>query len=430
MTTLEDLDVLIVEDSPTQAMMLKESLEENKLHVSVARDGMEGLESIKRHRPQLIISDIEMPKMNGFDLCKQVKSTEILKDIPFILLTNLTETTDVIRGIECGADSFLTKPCPVSLLLSNISDLLENKKLRSEGKGSWTTTDFSFEGQLHQLQINHAQVTNLLLSTYANAIQKNRELEQSYRKLNLIHQELEKKNAELQRVNEEKNQFLGMAAHDLRNPLTVIQGYSTLLLEKLTPVIDQRTQSMLDRIIHSSTFMLGLINNLLNIAVIESGQITLNVHPVDFKKLVQDNVTVSQELAAKKQIKLLFKCSDPIPQVVCDSERIEEVLNNLIINAIKFSNPGTIIEVSLQPGHDDVTIVVKDQGMGIPKELKERLFQPFMKGLKGTGNEAGTGLGLAIVNKIVMKHGGKIWVESEVGKGTTFFVSLPYKPIL
>lgn len=423
---LTDLKVLIVEDSPTQALLLEEALNGLKMVVTVARDGVEGLAAIQKQIPQVIISDIEMPNMNGYELCKQVKANATFSEVPFILLTSLSDAMDVIRGIQCGADSFMTKPFDIHFLMANISDLLGSRKTARTGPPVIQELDISFGGERHHLRVNQEQVTNLLLSTYSNAIQKNRELEQAYRKLNEVNQEIERKNEELKQLDMQKNQFLGMAAHDLRNPLNVMQGYSSLLLEKLAAVEDQSILSMLNRIQKSSAFMLQLINDLLDISSIESGKVTLNLSQVDLVALVKEIVTLESSLSEKKQIQLVFKCDQQIPQVKCDSDKIEQVITNLITNAIKYSNPQTTIEVSLTLSANEVIVAVKDQGLGIPANEKEKLFQPFTKtSVKSTAGEASTGLGLVIVKKIVTEHQGRIWVESEVGKGSTFFVALP-----
>lgn len=423
----KDLKALILEDSPTQSLMLKESLELHGITVEAAADGKEGLESLNKSVPDIIISDIVMPKMDGFEFCKYAKTDPKLKDVPIILLTNLADSMDVIKGIECGADSFLTKPCPITLLLSNISDLIANKKTHPVNQET-QVLEFSFQGKKHELEVDQSQLTDLLLSTYSNAVHKNQELGEAYRKLNLIHQEIERKNLELQRLNDMKNQFLGMAAHDLRNPLSVIQGYSSLLIDKFKSTEDPMTFKMLDRIQTSSAFMLGLINDLLNISVIESGKLTLNFQDIDIVKLVKDNIDLEVGLALKRHIQINVKSDENVSLVCCDPNKVKQIMNNLLTNAIKYSQENTTIEISIQALPQEVIIAVKDQGMGIPKEELDTIFQAFVKGRQKTAHgEISTGLGLAIVKKIVSEHSGRIWVTSEVGQGSTFFVALPYK---
>ncbi len=261
--TLVEVNVLVVEDSPTQALQLKNALETNKLHVTIAKDGVDGLEALHAHIPQVIISDIIMPRMDGYEFCRHVKSDERFKDIPVILLTTLSDSMDVIHGIQCGAASFMTKPFDIVLLLSTIADALNNKKMNNfQHSENGEPIEVSFGGKKYTFTVNQAQITELLLSTYSNAIQKNFELEQAYRKLNLIYQEIEKKNIELVKINQEINQLLDMAAHDLRNPLGVISGYSDLLIEKNSTKLSVDALKVLEHIKQSSSFMLQHINDL------------------------------------------------------------------------------------------------------------------------------------------------------------------------
>lgn len=422
---LIDLNVLIVEDSVTQIMLLKESLESNKLKTVLAKDGVEALEQLKIQLPDVIISDIEMPRMNGYELCQKVKSMPEYKQIPFILLTSLTNPLDVIKSVECGADSFLTKPCDINFLLATILEVIENKKLRKELPEEKQNA-FIFNGQRHTLQVNPIQVTDLLLSTYLNALQKNSELESAYKKLNSIYEEIKKKNEELKQLNEVKNQFLGMAAHDLRNPLGVIKGFCSILYSKLYGEIDEKSIKMIENIEHSSTFMLQLINELLDISVIESGTVSLRISEVNLDDVIKECLYLFKELAEKKKITLVYHSDNLCPIIQCDQNKIFQVLSNLITNAIKFSNAGSNVEIFLDSKEQEVILSVKDHGIGIPENAQAGLFQPFTKAsVSGTAGEKCTGLGLAIAHKIVQEHKGKIWFESKQGKGTTFHVSLP-----
>lgn len=424
-TNIENLNVLYVEDSPTQAIMLKEILEKNRLHVKLAKDGVEGLQLLSEGIPNIIISDIEMPRMNGYDFCKHVKTDTLYKEIPVILLTNLTDVLDVVKGIECGADSFLTKPCETTLLLTTIKNAIQNKDVQnniSNGK-----LEFYFDGRNHALEVDQVQITKLLLSTYSNAIQKNLELEEAYRKLNKIHEELEKTNRTLKLLNEQKNQFLGMAAHDLRNPLTVISGFSSYLLNVRKENFDEtKLPQMIGHIHNSSNFMLRLIDDLLDYSVIESGTLSLNLADTDLTDLIQKNMIFFESLAQKKNIKVVFNPVS-VPKVSCDANKVLQVINNLFTNANKFSHPQGTITITLTPLETEVVISVEDSGIGMSEEALKNLFQPFNKSKTlGTAGEKGSGLGLAIVHKIINEHHGKIWVDSELNKGTTFFVSLPY----
>jgi signal transduction histidine kinase len=241
-----------------------------------------------------------------------------------------------------------------------------------------------------------------------------------------LQRELAKKNAELERLNRLKDQFLGMAAHDLRTPLGIIMGYSEFVIDEASEMLDEDHIEFLHIIRSSSNFMLQLVNDLLDISTIESGQLDIQLCPTDLGALVKHSVALNSVIAQSKQIELSFKQEDLLPSVRIDAARIDQVLNNLISNAIKYSFPESRVQVRLSRGDSSALIAVQDQGQGIPQQELDKLFQWFGKTrVKGTAGEKSTGLGLAISQRIVLSHGGKIWVESQVGRGSTFYVSLP-----
>lgn len=418
--------ILIVEDSNTQALLLKNNLEKNGIASQIAKDGVEGLEQLANWIPHLIICDIEMPRMNGYEFCKNVKTNPKFKDLPIILLTNLKDAIDVIKGMECGADGFLTKPCEIQLLITTIQNTI--KSITLQNKYPKEKLEFFFSGKTHVLEVNPVQITELLLSTYSSAIQKNLELEEAYHKLNRLYADLEVNNQKLRELNQQKNQLLGMAAHDLKNPLAVISGFSNFLLNQSNDKMNsEKTHQMFERINDSSSFMLKVIDDMLDFSSIESGTLSLHLETVNIEEVIKKDLIFFESLAQKKDIQIVFNCNGPIPKVSCDVNKIGQVLNNLVSNAIKFSYQKGIVEVNITPAEYDVVISIKDSGVGMSSEVIEGLFQPFTKiHSKGTSGEKGFGLGLAIVNKIVIAHHGKIWVESTLGTGATFSISIPY----
>jgi len=239
--------------------------------------------------------------------------------------------------------------------------------------------------------------------------------------------EIARKNAELTELNDVKNQLLGMAAHDLRNPLSVIRTSSSFLLEDEARLLPpEKVTAFMRRIKENSEFMLKLIDDLLDMAKIESGRLDLNLVRQDLYAVIEENVSFNRTLADKKDIRLDFVPGRGLPLLRFDRGKVEQVLNNLISNALKFSSPGTAVTVQAARANGTVVVSVKDQGPGIPAEELDRLFKPFSKtSVRSTAGEKGTGLGLAISHRIVEGHGGRIWAESEVGKGTTFKFSLP-----
>ena len=240
-----------------------------------------------------------------------------------------------------------------------------------------------------------------------------------------MQRELNRKNAELHRLNEQKNELLGMAAHDLRNPLHAILSYSDFLIEDLSDTLSDEHLEFVSIIQSSSEFMAGLVNDLLDVAKIESGKLQLSQAPTDLRDLVERVVGVMRPLAGNKGIALKTSVQQ-LPTMRLDRGKIEQVLNDLLSNAIKYSPPDTTVDVRLRQEGSRAVLDVEDRGQGIPEEEQDALFQPFKTtSVRGTAGERSTGLGLVITKRIVEGHGGRIEVDSEVGVGSTFTVSLP-----
>jgi signal transduction histidine kinase len=293
------------------------------------------------------------------------------------------------------------------------------------------------KGAVFGWELNNNEQMNALravLKTLAGQIQTQKErdaglydeLSRLNNEMANLQREVAKKNAELERLNALKDQFLGMAAHDLRTPLSIIMGYSDFLLDDLSDLLDPEHERFLSIIRSSSEFMLHLVDDLLDVVTIESGKLELDRQPTDLAALVERNVALNRLLAAKKQIELHLHCDAELPLLMIDGPKFEQVLNNLLSNAIKYSYPGSAVGILVSRQADHVLVSVADHGQGIPQDELDKLFRWFGRTrVKGTVGEQSTGLGLAIAHRIVLEHGGRIWVESQAGHGSTFRVSLP-----
>lgn len=284
--------------------------------------------------------------------------------------------------------------------------------------------------------INNEQTNALRTATKELATQKSAarpaadpvydELTQVNNELANLHRELAKANAELTVLNEKKNQLLGMAAHDLRTPIGVIQTYSEFIETEARDVLDAEQLSFVHTIRETSRFMLDLLNDVLDVATIESGHLTLDIQPDDLAPLIKSNVARNALLAEKKGITVDLQPPPDELLVAMDSTKVEQVLNNLIGNAIKFSQPGSRIEILVRDGAEEVTVAVADHGLGIASEDRDKLFKLFGKiRAKGTSGEKNTGLGLAIVRRIIDAHGGAVSFIDTPGGGATFEFTLP-----
>ncbi len=241
-----------------------------------------------------------------------------------------------------------------------------------------------------------------------------------------VQRELAKKNAALDRLNQLKNQFLGMAAHDLRHPIGVVRMYSEFVLDEAGKTLGAEHREFLEIIRTAGETMNQMLDDFLDIAAIEAGKLEMNFAVVDVAALIHRNIRFNRPLAAREQIRLDLTCPESGLTGRVDANRLDQVLNNLINNAIKYSSANTRIDVAVEPAGAGVKIAVKDEGIGIAKEHLAKLFQPFERLERPrTTAEKSSGLGLAIVANIVAGHGGDITVESEPERGSCFRVYLP-----
>ncbi len=245
--------------------------------------------------------------------------------------------------------------------------------------------------------------------------------------LEIKERELRERIAELQGLNRIKDEFVGMAAHDLRSPLAVVEMYASFVLEDPKSCLTAKEREFLLVIKKQGRFMLDLINDLLDVTRIESGHLDLRLQARDWVEFVRRNADLNGALAARRGVAIEVDVAGPEPWVIpFDPNRMEQVLNNLLGNAVKFSPAGSRIVVGVRPDGEFVRVSVVDRGPGIPTEELPALFKPFYRGSTPLPpGERGTGLGLPIARRIVEAHGGKIGVESQPGHGSTFWFTLP-----
>ncbi|MEI6208180.1 MAG: HAMP domain-containing sensor histidine kinase [Desulfuromonadales bacterium] len=336
------------------------------------------------------------------------------------------------KGFACDWELVAAlKTCLVTL---HCAAALQEEKLLIVGAGSRDSAILVIE---EMLRISNGQTGNVrilvkeLQKEYSQLKDRDNsiydELTHLNNRLSAMQRELMKKNRELEQLNQQKNYFVGMAAHDLRSPLGTIVSYSEYLLDQEREHTPDDDRELVGVIMKSSEFMLGLINELLDISKIESGNLHLNLCPWNLSELISQNIEINRVLAQKKGIRIQVVHTGQLPDtVVWDRPKIEQVLNNLLGNAIKFSRPDSSVTVRLSADDTNLVIKVEDCGAGLPAEIIDQLFIPFSRASRlGTGGEKGTGLGLAIARRIVDGHGGEIRAESIPEGGTRFVVTLP-----
>lgn len=250
-------------------------------------------------------------------------------------------------------------------------------------------------------------------------------IERDLTEIKKAEEEIRKKNTQLAELNETKNKFLGIASHDLRNPLYTIRSFSQIIQDGMVGEVNPEQKEMLGKIYHASTFMKALLENLLDISKIESGKIELKKQTLDLNLTVRQQVELNQLLAKKKNITLHVSLSD-LPLLSFDEGAIIQVIGNFIGNAIKFSPPNTAIFIATETTENSIRFSVRDEGPGLSEDDQALLFKEFQTlSAKPTGGEKSTGLGLAIVKKLINLHKGEVGVETKLGRGSTFFFSLP-----
>lgn len=371
-TNEKKTNILIVDDSLTIRKVLEKNIQKiPNINVVTAVNGKDAIYKMQDFKPDLILSDLIMPVIDGYQFCKIVKNSPKYKDIYFIIITSKNELDDKLMGFETGADEYITKPFEIHELIARVKAGIRLKHLLDS---------------------------------------------------------LKEKNIQLQKLTDLKNEFLGTAAHDLRNPISVISLTAESIMEfGFENLSEPEIQDFMKGIYSECQHMLNLINDLLDISRIESGKIELKPKKINLNDFIEKTANTCSIIANNKNIEIVNELSKKISFVIIDPDRVSQVINNLLSNAIKFTKSGGKIYVrTILKDKDNVIIEVEDTGQGIPKNELDLLFQPFQQtSTTSTEGEHGTGLGLAIVKRIIALHNGSITVESEVNKGTKFIITLP-----
>jgi signal transduction histidine kinase len=442
-------EILIVEDSLTQAEQLRSLLEKNNFKVTHASNGKHALTILEKLIPDLVISDIIMPEMDGYQLCIGIKENIKLKHIPVILLTYLTDPEDVLNGLTCGADNFFTKPYQEEYLLAQIRQILLQPKLNA-GENIRIMVEIYFAGKRRLITANQMQMLTLLLSTYEAAVIQNRELlkvQEELKNLNdNLEDKVEKRTAELKddiaarmlveheliRAKEKaeesdklKSAFLSNMSHEIRTPLNGILGFTGLLNDK--SLSDSERDEFIKIVDRCSQELLHTVSNILDISKIEAGQDKLNVESINIIEFIENILWLFQPIAAGRKLSISLKNYLPvnITRIITDPDKLRRALNNLIDNAIKFTETGGV-EIVLSGNKDHLFFEIRDTGIGIDPQFHKIIFDRFRQvEMSDTRTYGGNGLGLSIAKSLAEIMGGTIAIDSFLGIGSAFTLSTP-----
>ncbi|MEI7725475.1 MAG: ATP-binding protein [Bacteroidota bacterium] len=404
--------IMAVEDSMVQAKKLKNFLDCNDLKNEFFTNANDAYAAAISNAPALVISDIVMPGMDGYEFCSILKAHPTLKEVPVILLTSLRDPLDIIKGLQAGADNFITKPYEEKYLLSRIHYLLTNRELRGDNSSDMVI-EIMFRGDKYQINSEKKQILDLLLSVYEAAIERNDQLISTQA-------ELQAANENLQAANRDLDAFSSTVSHDLRSPLNIVAGYTQLLQDDYSENLDDEAKAYLERILKSAFSMSKLIDDLLQFS--RSQRTEINAETVDLSAMANEiSSDINEREVARHTVfniqKGLFTQADP--------NLMQVALNNLLGNAWKYSgkveNP--VVTFGTKNSGRETIFYIRDNGAGFDMTKADKLFNPFQR-LHTNKEFAGTGVGLATVRRIIERHGGRIWAESEPGQGATFYFTL------
>lgn len=364
-----EFKLLVVDDVQTNVLLLKALLGKEGYGILVANNGQEALEVIRNENPDLILLDVMMPGMDGFEVAERLKSEEFRCEIPIIFMTALDDTQSIVNGFKLGVGDFISKPFRKEELMVRIK---------------------------HQLSLVAARRI------------------------------IEEKNEELRKTIAGRDKMYSVIAHDLRSPMASMKMLlNTIMMSVEKDKIDPDIFDMLEMSNKTSEEVFSLLDNLLKWTKSQLGKLTVIPQKLDISGLADGVVEVMNSVAEVKHIKLIRTDHESF-FVYVDIEMIKSILRNLISNAVKFSNPDSEIKVGIKSEDGKVIVSVTDSGKGIKKEDQHKLLKDSTHFTTyGTNSEEGSGLGLLLCRDFARKNGGELWFESEENLGSVFSFSLP-----
>ncbi|CCZ81433.1 hybrid sensor histidine kinase/response regulator [Odoribacter laneus] len=361
--------ILIVDDVSSNVLLMKALLGKEKYNLLSAMSGIEALDCIARERPDLVLLDVMMPGMDGFEVAQRLREDEKYKDIPIIFLTALDDSQSVVKGFKIGGNDFISKPFKKEELMIRIS---------------------------HQLSL-----------VAANRI-------------------ILRQTEELKKTIDGRDKLYSVIAHDLRSPMASMKMLlNTLMMSVTRENVSPDIFDMLEMANKTSEEVFALLDNLLKWTKSQLGKLTVIPQIVDIAELTNGMIEVISSVAAVKQIEIKMDTEDKF-YVNVDIEMIKSVVRNLLSNAIKFSNPHSEVHVNVREEGNEIIVTVSDHGLGIKKEDQPKLLNEVTHFTTfGTNSEEGSGLGLLLCRDFVLHNKGRLWFESEENVGSKFSFSLP-----
>jgi signal transduction histidine kinase len=404
----ERVNILLVDDRPENLLALEAILEPLGQDLIRANSGPEALKRVLEIDLSVILLDVQMPGMNGFEVAEIIKSRERSRTIPIIFLSAISkEDAYVFKGYSMGAVDYVFKPFNPDVLRSKVAvfvDLfLKQREIQRQG-------DLLRESQKRELELEHR---TSLLETEAR----------SAAKLSQMNDELHRRQIALEQAMGARNRFYASMSHELRTPINAVIGYSTLMLDNIYGPLNAKQKEGLQRTLKAARHLLELVNDVLDLSKIEAGKIELSLQPVMFPSLIEDLFVTVRPLADEYGSSLSLEMEGEAFNIVSDPRRVRQILLNLLSNAIKFGEGKPIRVVCKQNEAKGVEIDVVDEGVGIAKDDMTRIFEEFVQ--VSESKQPGTGLGLPISRRLAQLLDGSLSVHSDPGHGSAFRLTLP-----
>ncbi|MEG4576284.1 ATP-binding protein [Microcoleus sp. N3A4] len=418
-------NILVVDDTPENLRLLSTMLTHRGYAPRCVINGKMALRACNSNPPDLILLDIMMPEMNGYEVCQHLKSEAKTREIPVIFISAKDEVFDKVNAFAVGAVDYISKPFQFEEVLARIESHLTLRNLQKQLKQ---------QNMLLQEEINSRLAVEKAIQEKNHILQQEistrRAVEKALQEQNLLLQQeisnrqraesaLLKSNQELARSNAELEQFAYVASHDLQAPLATIASYAQLLEKRYKDQLDSQANKFIGNIVHGCTRMQNLIDDLLEYSRVGRSQKPFQM--TDCNYAVEQAIANLQGAIRDTQAVVTYS---KLPAVMGDISQLVQLFQNLVGNAIKYRHDAPpVVHITACKQEKDWLFSVSDNGIGIATQHQERIFQIFQR-LHTQKEYSGTGIGLAICQKIVERHGGSIWVESKPGQGSTFYFTL------
>jgi len=408
--------VLIVEDSRTQAVELQFILETAGFTVGVATDGRQGVTRASSLEFDLVLSDVLMPELTGYELCRALKANPATVHIPVILLTTLNDPMAIVDALACGAENFIIKPFDADYLVGRVRDVLANQERRGKRRVA-AEAEIVFLGKRITINSDKEQILDLLVSTFEDIVRGNRELEASQAALREADTKLREHSEQLARTNRELEAFTYTVSHDLKEPLRGIEALNRILQEEYASALDDQGRHYLDVVGESAVRLRTLIDDLLTFCRV--GRQQMPPDRVDLDALMREVLATLHFSIDEAHASVLV--APDLPTINGHLVLLRELFVNLVGNALKYRRPDVAPQIQMgcrriDPG--TVQLDIADNGIGVPAEHRDRVFGLFQR-LHGREDYPGTGVGLALCKRIVEEHRGSIQLDETPGGGCT-----------